>query len=206
MTLNKDDAPCPKCGYHNSKSCYFCTKCSARLSAPLPHTTPSNNFTLGCALTLAAPVGVFAGLFNGTFGWSVFCILFVGLYLFLKSIPPSSGAEGSSAVTVVSPQRRTYKPSSKTAISKTPASDGTVYLIKCGNRYKIGRTKNATRRMRELNHQLPEKPEVVHKIATAKEVEIERYWHRKFAGKRGHGEWFNLTNEDVTEFKRRSKM
>jgi len=80
---------------------------------------------------------------------------------------------------------------------------GYVYLFRSGKFHKIGRSNHHGRRAYEIALQLPEKLEVVHTIETDDAVEIERYWHQRFEGRRRNGEWFQLTKADVAAFKRR---
>lgn len=83
---------------------------------------------------------------------------------------------------------------------------GSVYLIRSGRYYKVGRSNAAGRREYELAIQLPEKVAVVHSIKTDDPVGIEAYWHTRFKESRKNGEWFALTSDDVKAFKRRKFM
>lgn len=83
---------------------------------------------------------------------------------------------------------------------------GSVYLLKSGRYYKIGRSNAVGRRERELAIQLPERAEIIHSIATDDPVGIEHYWHSRLKERRRNGEWFELSRNDVTIFKRRKFM
>jgi hypothetical protein len=85
---------------------------------------------------------------------------------------------------------------------------GHVYLVKSGKRYKIGQTANRWQRMNQLDKQTSEGlDEVIHTIAAIDDAPgIERYWHERFKEKRQHGEWFDLSTEDISAFKKRKFM
>jgi hypothetical protein len=87
-----------------------------------------------------------------------------------------------------------------------PSIVGSVYLIKSGRHFKVGRSNSAARRHYELSIQLPERATLVHVIDTDDPIGIEAYWHTRFASKRLNGEWFNLEPADLAAFKRRKFM
>ena len=84
---------------------------------------------------------------------------------------------------------------------------GYVYLLKSGKRFKIGHTKNHWQRKSTIHKQTAEGIEEVHTIAAIDDpAGIEKYWHDRFGEKRQHGEWFDLSPEDVSAFKKRKFM
>ena len=79
---------------------------------------------------------------------------------------------------------------------------GFVYLMRSGRHHKIGRSTSVDGRARQLAIIIPVPPTTIHSIETDDPTGVEAYWHRRFADKRGEGEWFDLSPDDIKAFKR----
>lgn len=117
----------------------------------------------------------------------------------LKYCETRSGFDDVAALCTLAKSSQIAK-SDKEEIPKI--ATGFVYLMKSGRHYKIGRTNSVGRREWELGIKIPLPPKAVHYIETDDPIGIEAYWHRRFAEKRGEGEWFNLSAADIKAFKR----
>lgn len=95
-------------------------------------------------------------------------------------------------------KREPYPPSEQHHRSspKSPRS-GWLYVVKCQDRYKIGRTIDLNRRLLELTKQVPFPLSLVHKSHHADINTIERSVHTKYEDQNIMGEWFKLTEGDL---------
>jgi hypothetical protein len=101
--------------------------------------------------------------------------------------------------------------SGRTGAGAEPTDDlahGYVYLFRHGTRreFKIGKTRNPLRREGQVDVELPQQIEPIHKIKTDDPSGVESYWHRRFETKRLKGEWFELSPADVRAFQRWKKI
>jgi len=83
---------------------------------------------------------------------------------------------------------------------------GFVYLMRCGDHFKIGKSKCVPRRRSSLAAAHPDELTLIHQIQTDDSYGIECYWHRRFKSKRSRLEWFILTEDDVKAFCSHSTM
>lgn len=78
-------------------------------------------------------------------------------------------------------------------------SEGSVYLIKAGDRYKIGVARDVLRRMAQLNAgQSPFPIVLIHCASGWDYKEQENRLHQKYSEYRVHGEWFEFDDRAVT--------
>jgi hypothetical protein len=110
-----------------------------------------------------------------------------------------NGKEGFADVAALLPNDQITQTTTRDRGEK----EGLVYLIRSGTHFKIGRSDELERRVKEITIALPEAATLVHAIRTDDPSGIEAYWHRRFADRRANGEWFKLTPADVSAFKRR---
>ena len=86
------------------------------------------------------------------------------------------------------------------SLPKLDAPAGYVYLLQdvdVTGYFKIGYTNNPERRLNDFGVELPFKTEVIDIIETDNARSLERELHRRYAGKRRKGEWFDLSAAEV---------
>lgn len=86
--------------------------------------------------------------------------------------------------------------------SPRKVESGYVYLIRSEQgAYKIGKSKNAERRISAMGVKLPFPIEPIQIIKTDDMNNLEAQLHYKFIEKRIEGEWFNLAPDDIEYIK-----
>lgn len=84
------------------------------------------------------------------------------------------------------------------ANKKQTNKPGFVYLVWADNNlHKIGKAKNVDARVTEFGIKLPVKTSLIHSFKSDHYDLAELFLHKKFEGKREHGEWFRLDQEDI---------
>ena len=76
---------------------------------------------------------------------------------------------------------------------------GHVYVLKSGEYYKIGRSRNVEKRARALQTASPFPVDIVAAVATSDAVSVERELHRRYAHAHVGGEWFALSDAEVAD-------
>ena len=82
---------------------------------------------------------------------------------------------------------------------------GYIYLI-CDpnqNTYKIGVTRNLVQdRIKKLQTGNASELHMIHTVETEYPFRLETMLHNKFKDKKVHGEWYSLSQDDITNFKK----
>ena len=80
---------------------------------------------------------------------------------------------------------------------------GFIYLLFCENDgiYKIGKAKNVSERMGNIQPKFPAKTELLHYFFSENYDGAERELHKRYEELRVSGEWFRLGNKDVEYIK-----
>lgn len=83
---------------------------------------------------------------------------------------------------------------------------GYVYVLKSAYGFKVGRTKNIPHRMRTFAVKLPFFYSIEVCAWFDDHISAESSYHQMFANKRINGEWFDLSDDDVTLVRTRTLM
>ena len=82
-----------------------------------------------------------------------------------------------------------------------PKPKGQIYIMECGGYYKIGVSKNVSRRQKQLDNR-PFKVNIIYESDVIKDYfSIEKKIHTQYEDKRINGEWFNLGQNDINTIK-----
>jgi transcriptional regulator with XRE-family HTH domain len=80
-------------------------------------------------------------------------------------------------------------------------SAGIVYVLQCGEYYKIGRTQNLPQRVSDLQMSNPFPIAVIHTWETVAHQRLERRLHQRLSHAKVRGEWFRLTADEILALK-----
>jgi hypothetical protein len=99
-------------------------------------------------------------------------------------------------------RRRLEQQRTKEKISPSPKAyarpGGYVYLIQGGEHYKIGVSTRLSRRLSELGTLPPFDLVLIHSVWLRDPTSLERKLHAMWESQHARGEWFLLSDEDVT--------
>lgn len=87
-----------------------------------------------------------------------------------------------------------------------PIEPGYVYLMRCGELYKVGKAQSVEHRYQELTGIIPQELVILHRIKTDDSFGVEAYWHKRFRKYWVKGEWFKLERAEVMVFCARKVM
>ncbi len=83
-------------------------------------------------------------------------------------------------------------------------SQKAIYLIRAENGLvKIGLGESPKKRLSQAQSSSPIRLELIHMASVDNAEEVEKSLHQLYAAKRSHGEWFQLTEDDVSDIKNR---
>lgn len=90
----------------------------------------------------------------------------------------------------------------KNNIKKRKHYKGYIYFFKCGDKYKIGYSKDVDKRIKQLDYR-PYKIEFITKsILLEKAYLIEQDLHNKYKNNKVIGEWYDFNENQVKEIKK----
>ncbi len=119
-------------------------------------------------------------------------------HLLLAISSPYIGDNLKKIIDAVIEGENPYSPPEKEKYKK-PFKPGIVYLLHSENGfYKIGRTSDGSSRLSYLTEKLPINIELVHQFRSDTPTKTEKNLHDRFSEKRIKGEWFSLSDEDVS--------
>ena len=78
---------------------------------------------------------------------------------------------------------------------------GHIYILESPHGYKIGLTRKADKRPKQIGLLLPFETQCIHQVAVVDCAAAEKAIHSRYASKRINGEWFNLTIQDIEHVK-----